>query len=132
MLTTSFQVAGRTGSAAARSRASRIAPSAALLPGSGSSPSRKDSVSFGTNSRKLSSGVAVNASAARTCVPVGNSSLVDCEAQLVFQHEDAPVLELWAVDVAGNVGPSVVLTWAFGRMVAWWWRRRKPVDAQTR
>jgi len=28
--------------------------------------------------------------------------------------------------------PSVVLTWAFSRVVAWWWRRRKPVDAQTR
>lgn len=28
--------------------------------------------------------------------------------------------------------PSVVLTWAFSRMIAWWWRRRKPADAQTR
>lgn len=28
--------------------------------------------------------------------------------------------------------PSVVLTWAFSRMAAWWWRRRKPVDPQLR
>ena len=28
--------------------------------------------------------------------------------------------------------PSVVLTWAFSRMVAWWWRRRKTVEPQAR
>jgi len=27
--------------------------------------------------------------------------------------------------------PSVVLTWAFSRMVAWWWPRRRPADRQT-
>lgn len=28
--------------------------------------------------------------------------------------------------------PSVVLTWAFSRMVAWWWRRRKAIEAPVR
>lgn len=60
MLLSSIAVTART-STAARSRASRIAPSAAILPGSGRSPARKDSLTFGSN-RKLSSGVTVNAS----------------------------------------------------------------------
>lgn len=60
MLCSSVASATVRGASLARRSPVRIAPAAALLPGSGRSPARKDNVNL--NSRKISSGVSVNAS----------------------------------------------------------------------
>ncbi len=53
----------------------------------------------------------------RTCTPVYNDSLMDCAASFVFQHNDVPVIQFWAVDAAGTVGPPALLTWTVDSLI---------------